>query len=253
MNIDFHFHTCISKGIGFNHEQMRASIVAARNQHMNAFMMTDHFDNHDFRTIYTELNRHYPCVDGNYFDIDGIWLFPGMEVETAEGCHILINGTLVDVLRAYDILAPYTTDATYLPFADIITRLTDIDLLKICAHPFRSGREFTRIDSALVSMFDAFDVNGKDLWKYGIEHHHHVVRVANSYGLPAVGGSDAHHHLQVGVIHNRLQETCTTINAIRTVLRQGQFDIQINPHLARMVEEAQAAKKVVKRMYNTEH
>jgi predicted metal-dependent phosphoesterase TrpH len=251
MNIDFHFHTCISKGIGFNHNHMLASIDAAHSHGIDAFMMTDHFDNHDFRMIYQELSLNYLCINDTYYDINGIWLFPGMEVETREGCHILLNGTVPDVLRAYDLLAPYTFEATYLPLADIFTLIADIDLLKIYAHPFRPKREISRIDATFIPYFDALDINGKDLWRMGIDHQHQVRQFATAMNIPAVGGSDAHHHLQVGVIYNKLDYTCSGITTIRQAIQRGHYTTQINPHLAHMVETAQVAKKTLKNKYRT--
>jgi hypothetical protein len=230
---------------------MRESIHAARQQHINAFMMTDHFDNHDFRMIYDELLRQYSCVNDDYFDVDGVWLFPGMEVETAEGCHILLNGNLSNVLNAYEIIAPYTTEETYLPLADIFKLLEDIDLFKTYAHPFRPKREISRIDSTLIHSFDALDINGKDLWRFGIDHRHQVTQFAAVYGVPAVGGSDAHHPLQVGVVFNTLHEQCSNISAIRQVLRQGRYEVHINPQLSRMVADAQIAKKAFKQQYRS--
>ena len=249
MNIDFHFHTCISKSVPFHKENFLQAIHSARCAHLDALMMTDHFDNHDYQDILITLQENYPASSEHFFDIEGVHLYPGMEVETREGSHILLNGTLSAVQTFYQRIKPHTTEANYLAAADILALAHDFDLLCIYAHPFRPKREISNIPTHLISAFDALDINGKDLWRFGTQHLHTVTDFATQHHLPAVGGSDAHHYLQVGVISNKLSAPCISIADIKQCIRANKYSVYLHPDLSQHVESAQSAKKAWKRQY----
>ena len=58
--------------------------------------LTEHFNTKNFHEVYDTLDAHFPYVDG-YYDIFGLKVFPGMEVDILEVGHILCIGDLQDV------------------------------------------------------------------------------------------------------------------------------------------------------------
>ncbi len=245
MKVDFHFHSCLSKGIPFEHEFFSQTVARAREQDMFAITITDHFDNSDFEGIYTALDAKYP-YNGCYYQIDGIRFYPGMEVEVKEGPHLLVSGTRDEVLAFYDRLRPHLVPETYVTVPEFFEKQVGLDLMNIFAHPFRPKREFARIDPTFASRFDAFDINGKDLWRFGTDMRGQVEALGAEYSRPVVAGSDTHHFLQLGCVYNEFKQPFETIAELRARIHEGAYAAHIHPELSDWVETAQETKRAIK-------
>jgi histidinol phosphatase-like PHP family hydrolase len=245
MKVDFHFHTCLSKGIPFENEFFSQAAARARQQDMFAITITDHFDNSDFEGIYTTLDAKYP-YNGQYYQIEGVRFYPGMEVEVKEGPHLLVSGTRVDVLAFYDRMRPHLVPETYVTVPEFFEKQDDLVLMNTFAHPFRPKREIARIDPTLVSRFDAFDINGKDLWCFGVDHLVQVEALGAKHNRPVVAGSDTHHFLQLGCVFNEFSQPFESIADLRARIHEGAFTAHIHPELHQWVETAQETKKAIK-------
>ena len=79
-------------------------IDEAKAQGLDAITLTEHFNTHRFEDVYGTLDTLYPC-NNHYYDVDGFRIFTGMEVDVAEGGHILVSGPkdkLLEVRAALD-------------------------------------------------------------------------------------------------------------------------------------------------------
>lgn len=245
MKVDFHFHTCLSKGITFDLEFFKETLVRAREQGMFAITTTDHFDNHDFTGIYSALDANFE-YNGHYYLAEGVRLYPGVEVQVKEGPHLLVSGSRDDVLSFYERLRPHLTEETYCTTADFFDKQAGLGLMNIFAHPFRPKREIERIDPALISRFDAFDINAKDLWRFGVDHRAKVEALGVEHNRPAVAGSDTHHNLQLGSVYNEFTQPFETIANLRSRIKERAFTAHVHPELHEWVEAAQETKRAIK-------
>ena len=119
--------------------------------------------------------------------------------------------------------------------------------MKIGAHPFRDSTPLHHLEKELLTKLDAFDLNGKDLYKQGIEENSEkVFPFAKMLGKPVVGGSDTHQLMQYGSIINQLEEECQTISDIQRLIAEDRYQIDISPDLYMKVELAQKIKKELK-------
>lgn len=245
MKVDLHFHSCLSKGIPFEYEFFSQTVARARDQDMFAITITDHFDNGDFEQIYASLDANFP-YNGHYYLIDGVRFYPGMEVEVKEGPHLLVSGNREEVLEFYDRLRPHLLPETYVNAPEFFERQDGLDLMNIFAHPTRPKREFARIDPTLASRFDAFDINAKDLWRFGADMRGQVEALGTEHNRPVVAGSDTHHFLQLGSVYNEFQQPFESISELRGLIRDGAYMAHVRPELPEWVEIAQETKKAIK-------
>jgi len=245
MKVDFHFHACLSKAIPFEYDYFSQTLARAREQGLFAITITDHFDTQGFEHIYNSLDAKYP-YNGDYYLAEGVRLYPGMEVEVREGPHLLVSGKREDVLAFYERLRPHLTPETYLSVPEFFEKQAGLDLMTVFAHPLRPKREFTRIDPELASRFEAFDLNAKDLWRFGSEQRHQVEALAAEFDRPVLAGSDTHHFMQLGSVYNEFQQPFETHADLRELIRAGAYTVHVHPELPQWIETAQENKKAIK-------
>ncbi|MNW28772.1 histidinol-phosphatase [compost metagenome] len=245
MKIDFHIHVKLSKKVSFSPEYFQAMISEARQEGLQAITMTEHFNTLRFNDIYDELDRSYPYRN-HYYDVDGFKVFPGMEVDVAEGGHILVIGTRESIRSIHAKLTGHMTDDSFIPFDRLMTMCSEHEMLIIGAHPFRSSNSLQRLSQQQLSQLDAVDLNAKDLRTYGVEAMHSQMReYAAQAALPLVGGSDTHHPLQVGSIVNTLGRTCDTIADLKRCIKEGDYSVAISPCLPIKVRAADDIKQLL--------
>lgn len=245
MNIDVHFHTCLTKGIPFDYAFFRQAAARARAVGMGAIIITDHLENAAFETIYTTLDAHHP-YNGHYYLIDEVRFYPGVEVEVAEGPHLLVAGTRDEVLAFVARVKAGHGAADHVPVAAFFDRQAGLDLLNIVGHPCRPDRELSLLEPAWVARFDALDLNAKDLWRFGPQMRARVEALGATYGRPIVAGSDAHHFLQVGSLYNTIHQPFERIAELRALIRAGAYTLHVRPELSEWVERAQETKRAIK-------
>jgi len=247
MKVDFHFHSCLSKAIPFDHEFFSQTAERARSQAMFAITITDHFDGDDYEGIFPALDERY-AYNGHYYLVDGVRFYPGMEIEIKEGPHLLVSGTLDDVLTFYDRMRNHRTPETFITLPDFIEKQAGLNLMRIFAHPFRPKREITRIDPTLVSHFDALDINAKDLWRFGADMRGQVEAAGRAFNNRVVAGSDTHHFLQLGCVYNEFHQPFETVTDMRARIHEGAYTVHVRPELSDWVETAQETKKAIKKL-----
>ena len=179
MNFDFHTHAKLSKKVDFSLTYFEEMVHQALQAGLDGIALTEHFNTKNFHEVYETLDAHFSYVDG-YYDMFGLKVFPGMEVDVLEVGHILCIGDLQDVRAMREELNEFTEKGAFIPFADLLKLRSHYEMLVIGAHPYRPETSLTQHDPSLLKQLDAFDLNGKDLHSRGIQENiNDVDRICN--------------------------------------------------------------------------
>ena len=133
---------------------------------------------------------------------------PGIEITTSRG-HVLVVGPD----------PPEETEPGALTPGEAVDLAHERDCAAIVAHPFRNStvRELEEIP------FDAIEVNGKHPRSRPL-----VEELAESRGLPLVGGSDAHYPFEVGRAYTVVDAERLTPAALVDAIRDGRVDARVS-------------------------
>lgn len=245
MNIDLHLHTILTKKIAFNPAFFEEMADAALRAELDAVAMTDHFDSMEAERIGPFLAAN-AVREGDSFLWKGLRLFPGIEVDIAEGPHVLVIANIDTIEALRKLTLAIHRDGSWIQAERLFRFTATHQSLVICAHPFRPGREILGVAEEHLHGFDAVEINGKDHFSRNGEVEESVFGFARRRNIPVVVGSDSHHPLQVGAVYNRLPRSVTTIAELREMIRSGFHETVILPDLSRRVGAAIEAKKRLK-------
>jgi hypothetical protein len=120
-------------------------------------------------------------------------------------------------------------------------------VVRIGAHMFRRGKELGKFAPGDLRRLHALEINGKDL---GTELM--LLSHARALGLPVVGGSDAHHWLQLGVRHTALHTDEISMRGVLKTIREGLTGYATSPYTPLRVKAAKSLKnlaKILRRCY----
>lgn len=244
MYIDFHTHANLAKKITVSLEVFKEKMQEAKESGLTALAITEHFNSKNIIDLYETLEKEFP-YKGEYYEIEGMKVFCGLEIDVKETGHFLVIGSRDDILTIARLLLAHQKEENFLPVKDLIELLADFNVLKIGAHPLRESTPWEHHDSSILKQFDAFDLNGKDLYTYGNEIEERVRTFASQYNVPVVGGSDTHHQLQYGSIINEFPE-CESIDELRSTIQKGDYETRISPCIDIKVKAANQVKKMIK-------
>ncbi|AOZ92958.1 PHP-associated domain-containing protein [Paenibacillus crassostreae] len=239
MRIDLHTHAKWSKNTDFSYEYFRNMMQVAYKNQLDAIALTEHFNTRQFGDIYDTLDRHYQ-YEKDYYMVEGVKVFPGMEVDVQENGHILLIGARENIITVRSKLENHTTEGHYIEMAHLLDLSDEHSCLSIGAHPFRELNPLSHVKPELLTRLNAFDLNGRDLHHVGQQMEEKVNRLAELIGLPVVGGSDTHQLLQFGSVYNQFEQDCDTIDQLRDAIRLGTYKYQISQHLDSKVQLAEA-------------
>lgn len=246
MTIDFHLHVKLSKKSSFSIENFNNIIEEAKENGMTAITITEHFNTLNFHEVYDTLEKTY-SYKNDYFEVNGIKAFTGMEVDIAENGHVLVIGNLKKVREIRKILSSHETSDCFIALETLLKLCSENSMLVIGSHPFRKDHPLYKVQDELLCKFDAFDLNGKDLFTYGIEEmKEKVMNMGNQYTVPVVTGSDTHQYLQLGCVMTEFEKDCTTVKEIKEEIAKGKYKIVISPCLKTKVKAATIIKKLLK-------
>ncbi|WP_456276546.1 PHP domain-containing protein [Bacillus sp. AK128] len=251
MNIDFHTHVKISKKSEFMPEYFQEMMKEAKAAGLNAIALTEHFNTNNFMDVYNYLNAHYPYYD-DYYYVEGLKVFPGMEVDVKEIGHILIISNKATIFDLFEQLIPHLEENNFISFEDLLNLAESPQTMIIGGHPFRQSTPLTQHDPLLLKRLDALDLNGKDLHSIGIEENKEkVYAFAESLKLPVVAGSDTHQFLQYGSVLNELSEDYPTVIELKKAIQSKAYTIHISSDLHLKVRSAKITKKLIKKLLST--
>ncbi|MBU5593810.1 PHP domain-containing protein [Amphibacillus sp. MSJ-3] len=250
MKIDFHSHVKISKKSSFMPKYFQEMMQEAKESGLDALAMTEHFNTDRFYDIYDYLADNY-TYENNYYLVDGLKLFPGIEVDVKEIGHILLIGDREDIIAIRSSLDHHIGKDQFIPFAELLDLADRFNVLKIGAHAFRESTPLHHHDYEQLKRLDALDLNGKDLYTYGVNpYYDKLTSFANQLGLPIVAGSDTHQFFQYGSVYNTFETACDTIDQLKNNIEQNQYKIEISPSLDVKVKSAIFVKKILKSLLN---
>ncbi|OMF27204.1 hypothetical protein BK133_19845 [Paenibacillus sp. FSL H8-0548] len=245
MKIDLHTHAKWSKNIEFSYDYYRGMMDGA-SKYLDAVALTEHFNTCNFQDIYNTLDQHCP-YKGDYYMVEGVKVFPGIEVDVREKGHILLIGARESIIALRSRLENHTLEGEYVELEHLLDLSEEYDCLRIGAHPFREANPLYQVKPELLARLDAFDLNGRDLHHYGQEMEERVKGLAELIALPVIAGSDTHQPLQFGSVYNRFEQSCDTIEQLRDVIRRGAYDYQISQHFHQKVQLAEVEQARYKR------
>ncbi|HLQ98496.1 MAG TPA: PHP domain-containing protein [Candidatus Dormibacteraeota bacterium] len=248
MNIDFHTHANLSKKINISIEDLEEKMQEAKASGLTALAITEHFNATNIIELYKALREKY-TYEKDYYKIAGMKVFCGLEVDVKENGHFLVIGSRDDILAIAHLLLPYHDEKNFIPVKHLVSLLADFNVLKIGAHPLRKSTHWHHHEPSVLKQFDAYDLNGKDLFTDGLDMEKRVRTFADEYKIPVVGGSDTHQQLQYGSIINIFPE-CDTIDELREAIHQGDYETKISQCLDVRVKAANQVKKITKKMRN---
>lgn len=247
MKIDLHTHAKWSKDIPFSMEYYREMMQSASSV-LDAVALTEHFHTKDFTNIYETLDRH-AIYQNHYYIVNGVKVFPGIEVDVLEGGHILLISTREAIVQISRQLEPYRIGNGFIPYGELIELADSFSCIKIGAHPFREENPLTRIAKEELTKLDALDINGRDLHKYGLSMEKRVIELASLLRMPIVMGSDSHHPLQFGCVYNELLESVDYIDDLKEQLILGNAGLIIENDLHEKVNAAECEQKKYKQLW----
>src|SRR5699024_3834369 len=194
MNIDFHTHANLSKKIKISIESLEEKMKEAKASGLTALAITEHFNATNIFELYDMLQETYP-YEKDYYKIDGMRVFGGIEVDVKEKGHFLVIGSRDDILNISYLLIPYHDKDSFTPVTDLIALLDDFNVLKIGAHPLRKSTPWHHHEPSVLKQFDAYDLNGNDLFTDGIDMEIRVHTISDDYNYPDVVVSDTDQQL----------------------------------------------------------
>ena len=145
LKIDFHTHVKISKGSQFMIPYFEEMVDEAKQTGLTAICMTEHFNTLRFFDIYDYLDRKYAYQD-HYYNVRGLKIFTGMEVDVNEVGHILITSHKDNIIAMRKELSRFEEKGNFIPFKDLMDLADQYNTLRIGAHPLREGTPLTQHD-----------------------------------------------------------------------------------------------------------
>lgn len=213
---------------------------------LTALCMTEHFNTLRFFDIYDYLDEHY-TYENDYYNVDGLKVFTGMEVDVKEIGHILIVAHQDDIISMRKRLSTYEEKPDFIPFKELMNLADCYQTLRIGGHPLRHSTPLRQHDPEQLKRLDALDLNGRDLYAQGqYPYIEQLEEFADSLDLPIVGGSDTHQYLQYGSILNESARECETVADLKEMITDGDYTIKISDQLSLKVKSASLVKKLIK-------
>ena len=214
MNVDFHVHGLLSKRKDFNKDFFMNEIYFSKDNGLDAIVLCEHFNAKDFLVIYDFLEKNY-TYDGDRYIIDGISVFPAMEVSVKNKGHVILCGDRESIVNIYKSLETFREKENLIDLEELL------DLAEVCKHPHE-----------LLKRLDALDLNGKDIFKKGEGiARDEVINLSQELGLNIITGSDSHTPVQLGGIYTSLNKECKTIKELKECIKNNDYTIEINSAL----------------------
>ncbi|BET95597.1 PHP-associated domain-containing protein [Xenorhabdus taiwanensis] len=156
----------------------------------------------------------------------GIKLYPGAELQLVNGTNIGVHTSLNTLLKLNHNAGAYTLAGLH----DALSTHGDWFTL-VAHHIFWPNKTYPDHDE-LARYVSAIEVPAKDL-----SNAEQYITLAQKYGLPTTGGSDAHTYIQIGACHSILSENeCGDQHPLRYAFRRNQQYHYFSDFSKRLVE-----------------
>lgn len=247
MQIDTHTHGKLAKNLPFSEQYTQNLFKEAKKRGVDALALTEHFNTQEFEKIYQYIHDNYER-QGDTFLVEGVRVFPGLEIDILEGGHNLVIGNYEEIqaLRR-EILSQSTVD-DFLPAAKLFPLVKKYDVIFGAAHVYRKGCHNLELEDNLIDMYDFFDLNGKDTGLLGESNVENILKIAAHYNKPVLAGSDTHQYLQYGSVINQFEREFDTIADFRKEIAGGDYELIVDPAIHEKIEGANLLKKALKEL-----
>ncbi|CEI80885.1 PHP domain protein [Oceanobacillus oncorhynchi] len=105
----------------------------AKRNGLSALAITEHFNAGNIIEFYDMLQQNFSYKE-EYYMIEGIKVFCGLEIDVKENGHFLVIGSRDDIMTISRMLYPYHDKKAFISVIDLLALLTDFNVLKIGAH-----------------------------------------------------------------------------------------------------------------------
>lgn len=244
MKIDIHTHCKWSKQSELSKSYLTDMLDEAA-KHLDALALTEHFDTVNFEHIYHCLDELAVYENGHY-RYRQLIILPGIEVDVAEGGHIIVIGEREAIRTINEKLRPHRTPGHFIQLEQLLELCDKLACVRIGAHPFRKENSLHKLDARLLRRLDALDLNGRDLYKYGRAMEEAVNELARQLDLPVVAGSDTHHYKQYGCVYNQFAAKVENAASLRQALRSHDYHYCIAGDLPEKVKLAEQEQQAIK-------
>ena len=248
MKIDFHTHGKLAKKLPFSGRYTDWLFGEAKAAGLDAVCLTEHFNTLGFDEVYGYIRDRYDR-DGDSFRKDGLRIFPGMEVDIAEGGHTLVIGPMEVILEMNRRLEPNKEKGKFLKMEELSALVAEYPVIFGAAHAFRAGSHIPELAEELLRRFQFLDCNGKDVALRGVEAREEVEALGRRLSLPVVAGSDTHQNLQYGCIYNVFERECRFVSELFDEVKRGAYRIEVASEIELQVESASILKRALKQVY----
>ena len=245
MIMDFHVHGKITSKFDFDEEKFLLTINEAKNNGLDSLAITEHCGCYKFEAGYVFLNNNFKRIS-DYYDVNGLKIFYGMEVTTKQDLDILIIGKSELVISLREKIIDNLNDNEFIDINVLFDLDISRELLVILAHPYRSHNELPYLSPIVVGRLDAVELNSKDIYKYGMnEMLNKVADLSKKLNLPITAGSDTHYFIQVSTARNVFKKDCNTVKELKEEILLRNYDINFSTDLNERVQKAIIAKNKI--------
>lgn len=249
MRLDFHTHGKLAKKLPFSTAYTDWLFGEARRAGLDALCLTEHFNTLQFDELYGYLASVSRRTEDVLELPNGLYIFPGMETDVAEGGHILSIGPLEAILELNRRLEPYKEKEHFLPFAQLMDLFEEYPVLVGCGHPYRSGGHVPELPDEQLERLQFLDLNGKDLALDRARTEELTYALARRLDLPVVSGSDTHQAVQYGCVTTVFPRQAHTIAALKGEMTARRYEIQLSDTAAAQVRTACLLKRALKEIH----
>lgn len=247
MLIDTHTHGKLAKYLPFSEQYTRSVYQEAKKRGIDALCLTEHFNTQEFEKIYQFIDEQYP-KDGDTYLVEGVRVFPGLEIDMLEGGHNLVIGNYNTITALRNEILSISPVDEFLPAKELFPLIKKYDVLFGAANVYRKGVHNLELSDELIQYYDFFDLNGKDTGLMGTENVDRILKIAEQYQKPVMAGSDTHQYLQFGSVYNNFEKEFSTIEEFRQELFAGNYQLYVDPAIKEKIEGANLLKKALKQL-----
>lgn len=222
MYIDLHVHSKITRNIEFNLKHFEKICKVAKFNGLTAIALTEHFDVINFKDVYEKIKEKYE-YKYDYFDVNGLKVFSGIEIDVKGNANLLVIGNLENVYELRDMFPEEISEEDYIEINELNRIAKEKNMLIIGAHPFRKKHPLYTYDRLYVTGLDAVELNGKDILLKD-----KMYEYAEDLNMPIVAGSDAHTIFQIGTVKTHIEKECKTAMELKEEIVNNRFNIKIS-------------------------
>ncbi len=249
MKIDFHTHGKLAKKLPFSPVYTDWLFREASKSGLDALCLTEHFNTLGFEEVYGYIAENYGKQGDCFVTDDKFCIFPGMEVDIAEGGHTLVIGPMDCILEMNRRLEPNKEKGHFLSMEAWSDMAGEYPVLFGAAHPYRMGGNIPSLPKDLLDRFDFLDLNGKDLAKDYGGTWKRMRELSGKLEKPLVTGSDTHQAFQYGCVWNEFEKSFYHVSELKEEMKKGDYTIQSSNSLKLQVEAAGGLKRSLKEIH----